>query len=695
MSLINGYNFFLQKFSIIFSINNKIRRIISLKVHSNREKIIKLLKIKTINSIFSACIRILNKFLINKLVLTKEFLIIKIGFSRIFEYYPFLNFDYFFRESFALEKIFNEIIDIRNINLNKESCEEIEIRHVFDYIPKKSISLVMQRWKDLLIPGGKLIISFNEKNLKKFNYSIENLFKLLRDLNFKDISLDIEGISYKLSGYKKKDVSKKIYPKILLNKKYLEILSNNECLIIVDNKDAVNSKKIFSSDILKQINKNLRFIDKRDLNSDNFLQYLENIEKINHLFLIRLLEYNFVSSYAEIFRKIILKFRGLINIHLFLPNKDIDAFGYLQYFNKGIIAKICDNNKLNVDRIELNENKKSTQYSITISIKKDKVVKKEKICCLGYYSVRYSQLGYHWDGQVRAFDYLGYIKNLYLDLRNENFFSLKKKIFNYNPKILWVGLEEYLPFLEYIKNDIKERDITVIYWYEDMFEPKYLPHLGEIIDFIFLTNAQHIPLYKKNYNVEKVFYMPQACTPPFMNYHHLKEIYDIGFAGKRDILFRPKDLRDQKFYYDHNSRTILLHKLAHKYNVKYVDGEYNDISEFYSCCKFVFGGTPHLANFDLYISNRFFIAGGCGAVHLTSYFKGVEKLVENEKHVLWFKNETEMHTLIDKYINNKKERTKIRENAIDLFHKKHTYINRVQNMLDIINEKTTEFYGYL
>lgn len=687
---------FLQTIFRNFSINDKIIRIIVVKVHSKREKIVTILKSRLINSTLSAFIRIFNKYFFNLIISKKEFLIIKIGYSRRFEYYPFLNLDYYFQENFAIEKLFNQIVDIRKINLSNESCEEIDIRYFFDYLHKKDLSKVLKRLKMILIPGGKLVISFNERSLKKVNYSIDNFLVLLKNLDFNDISVNIQNKFFDITSYKKVEVSKRSYPKILLNKKYLDILSNNECLIIVDDKNDINLANLFGLDVLRQLNKNNKLIDKQDLDSDIILQNFDyHKRKINHIFLLNLLEFNFKLLYPELFRKIRQEFGKFVNIHIILPNKDFHNLGYLQFFNKGIIAKICDNNDLKIESIAIDNRKNFSQFYVTTSIKKEKPTRKEKICCLGNYSIRYTQLGYHWDGQIRAFNYLGFKNNLYLDLKVETFFSLRKKILKYNPDILWVRLEEYIPFLEYIQKDIKKRNITVIYWYVDMFEPKFLPHLGEIIDYVFITNTHHIPLYKKNYKVEKIFYMPQACTPPFMKYHNLEEIYEIGFAGKRDILSRPKDLRGQKFYYDHNSRTIILRKLAQKYNVKYVEGEYNNISEFYSRCKFVFGGTPHLADFELYASNRFFIAGGCGSVHLTSYFKGIEKLVENEKHVLWFKNENELYSLIDKYIDNKKERFKIKKNALDLFHMKHTYVNRIQNMLDIVNGKTTEFYGFL
>lgn len=48
-----------------------------------------------------------------------------------------------------------------------------------------------------------------------------------------------------------------------------------------------------------------------------------------------------------------------------------------------------------------------------------------------------------------------------------------------------------------------------------------------------------------------------------------------------------------------------------------------------------------------------------------------------------------------KYLTNDGLRDEIRKNAVILAEKKHNYMVRIQNMLDIINGKTEDFYGFI
>ena len=73
----------------------------------------------------------------------------------------------------------------------------------------------------------------------------------------------------------------------------------------------------------------------------------------------------------------------------------------------------------------------------------------------------------------------------------------------------------------------------------------------------------------------------------------------------------------------------------------------------------------------------------------------IEKLFQNEKHLVWYRNYNELTELLKKYIQNDDKRKEIKESAYKLAKKKHTHINRIQNLLDIIMEKTEKFYGFL
>ena len=86
---------------------------------------------------------------------------------------------------------------------------------------------------------------------------------------------------------------------------------------------------------------------------------------------------------------------------------------------------------------------------------------------------------------------------------------------------------------------------------------------------------------------------------------------------------------------------------------------------------------------------------GCGCCFITNYFKGLERLAENEKHLLWYENKDDLLKLLKKYIFNDDLRENIQYNAEKLVKEKHHYILRIQNMMDVIDDKSKDFYGFI
>ncbi len=111
--------------------------------------------------------------------------------------------------------------------------------------------------------------------------------------------------------------------------------------------------------------------------------------------------------------------------------------------------------------------------------------------------------------------------------------------------------------------------------------------------------------------------------------------------------------------------------------------------------KIIFAGDPYFKDLELYASNRPYIALACGSCVITNYFKGLEKLAVNQKHLLWYNSMEELKQLLDKYLSNNELREEIRQNAEKLAREKHNYIARISNMIDIINQKTEDFYGFV
>jgi len=293
---------------------------------------------------------------------------------------------------------------------------------------------------------------------------------------------------------------------------------------------------------------------------------------------------------------------------------------------------------------------------------------------------RYPHLGFDEDGLPLAVERLGHDCFTIEGMRNMDYILIHKAILSYRPDYIIFRLKEVIPILFGIKDRLKRLGTKVIFWFTDPTHPKP-QDLRDIIDVMFLSNAGQLEEYKEGYNLKRVYFMPQSYMPYIFHPLKLKEEYDIGFTGAMSKASL------------HSGRRKLLERLMKRYKVEIRNNVRNNVAEFYSQSRFVFGTSdfPHL----YYTSNRFFIALGCGSIYLTKKFQGIEHFAKNKEHLLWFENEDEMMELIDYYLSHDRERRRIGENAQRLAESKHTCTHRLQNMLDIAEGKTEKFYGFL
>ncbi|MDP2921155.1 MAG: glycosyltransferase [Candidatus Omnitrophota bacterium] len=347
------------------------------------------------------------------------------------------------------------------------------------------------------------------------------------------------------------------------------------------------------------------------------------------------------------------------------------------YMDKGSLAQAVNENGYFIDRLEPKD-------SFT-EIRARKIIQpgpgSKRICAIGQYMLlRYCQLGFDWDEWPRSFEKLGMDYLLLEGMRNQDPKKMRDAILSFKPDYLLVILKDNLNFIKDISLDLKAIGVKVIYWFCDPEHPKK-EDLSNVIDAMFLTNRGQLDEYKAAYNLKRVYYMPQGYGPYAQHRLGMKEIYDIGFSGA--ISNEPL----------HKTRRELIEAMKSRYQLKISNNIRNNIAEFYSQSKMVFG----VSDFDheLYTSNRFFVALGCGACYVTKKFKGIELLAENKKHVLWFETKEELFDILDYYISHDAERSKIREAAERLGIEKHTYDIRVKNVLDIMEGRTDKFYGFL
>lgn len=608
-----------------------------------------------------------------------NFWIIRIGFKRKRNYLPFINID---------PHLLNRPSLCLNINrlscFKKDSCQMIYIKQFFDYFPNKIDIKFIKNWKNVLIPGGflKLQLKVNDNYIK-----IEQLKNKLQKFNFfiKDINnfdIDINGTitviainEIEKAGHPTEVNREKMNDILTIVKQNLNLTYDIEKLCVLGH----NLKDIYR--YIK--NNNLKVKDIKKIESiDSFQSFSNNY--FDCVIIANFFEYCNYSKNFYIFEELrrVLKKNG--DLLIILPErKNYITKETAQLFDKGIFLQLLDEVNIFLNWINLSSSFKMIQIKLKNKYNFPLDKNDTKVLLVGNYALRYTFLNnVRWDSQARAFEKLGYNSRI-IDIKDHSFKYIIKYIGKFNPDILWIAGKVAYSFLRIYAKFFRKAKIKVIYWFWDI-RPPIKFNFKDIIDCMFITSQGEVELYKKSYNIERIYYMPSAIMPEIIHRNKfIKEEYDIGFAG----------LLSYSIY--HKKRTQIIKYISKYFKVIIFKNLYKNLPEHYNKCKIVFGGTPDLKDLELYASNRIYVALSCSSCFITNYFKGLERLAENKKHLLWYNNKEELISLLKEYLNNDNLRNEIRKNAKELAREKHHYILRLKNMMDIINDKTEDFYGFI
>ena len=675
--------------------NNKVKKIKKYYLFKYLLKVIektfyRIYKKQIINSFISSILRLIYRFKIsfriyfllkksNDIKLIKQFWIIRIGFTRKRKYSPFIKFDsYISNNPFCCS-------NLRNLPFESKSCQIIYVKHFFRYFPHHNFNKLIKIWKKKLIPGGVIKIQIklknNERRFEILRKTLEKNLFFIKTVDKSDLkingSINIVAIKQKVIKTTSVPISlKKFNDLSIILKQNKAIISDKNNLCILGTQS--NKIKVF----LKKINLNVKKIHPFEI-INSFSNISENF--FDSAIIANYFEYCNYSSNNETFKELRRILKPNANILAIIPEKKNYATKKsAQFFDKGIFTRILDENNIKFKWINLSTSFKMIQVFLKNKNNFPLNKNKTKFFLLGNYSLRYVFLNNaRWDSQARAFEKFGYNVQI-CDIKDNSFSYLLKRIKSYNPDILWIAGKVAYDFLKENANFFKKSKIKVVYWLWDIITPIKFD-FKNVIDYMFITSKGEIPLYKKTYSIDKIYFMPVAIMPEIIHRNKfIKEVYDVGFSGQLGYSY--------PFY---KERTEMLDIARKYYNVKIFKNIYTNLPEYYSKCKIIFGGTPYFKDLELYASNRPYIALAGGCCFITNYFKGLEKLAENEKHLIWYHNKDELKSLLDKYLSNDHLREEIKRNAEKLAKEKHNYKIRITNMLDIINNKTEDFYGFI
>lgn len=178
-----------------------------------------------------------------------------------------------------------------------------------------------------------------------------------------------------------------------------------------------------------------------------------------------------------------------------------------------------------------------------------------------------------------------------------------------------------------------------------------------------VLNAVHG--HGKYFTNQKTFYFPNAYPDDLIYPLNVEKINDVGFCGNI------------------NNRGEWLNLINYNYKLKvdeFVIG--NDMVEVINKYKIHFN-----RNISDDLNYRTFETLGCQTFLLTNHTPGLDELFEIGKHLITYDSADDLIQKINYYLNNETERNKIAKNGYEHVIKNHTYLKRMDQLIEILKKE--------
>ncbi|MDP2806537.1 MAG: glycosyltransferase [bacterium] len=232
------------------------------------------------------------------------------------------------------------------------------------------------------------------------------------------------------------------------------------------------------------------------------------------------------------------------------------------------------------------------------------------------------------------------------------------------------------------------RQTLVAYRYMDSPLHPYVTEHSKASHFTFVTGGHLVPLLSAITGRNNVHHLLEGCDPEV----HRPANYDGGYAC--DIAFIGAPAPD---------RIVILRacqKAGYKvgiwgqpasagwpkdldYSRTFAYGE--EFARVCASAKIVLGVNSR-NDCPGYFSDRALLVLACRGFHLTHYVPGLENYFDDRKHLVWFKDQTEMLEIIKEYIHDDSVRAEIAAAGQALVYQKYTWEISMQSMMEILKE---------
>lgn len=259
-----------------------------------------------------------------------------------------------------------------------------------------------------------------------------------------------------------------------------------------------------------------------------------------------------------------------------------------------------------------------------------------------------------------------------------------------NPKhvVLFSGMGDYDRGLITGAANKLSSDITTGWWLGDLRDPDNHLHKHK------LTNIDHLFVPSKNWLDRYNEFGPQASYVPQSGYAYCTDKFQYSNCNSYDAIFIGADKPTATHVWHCNRRPILkmFSKCCRAAKISDQSNTYAQTHMYKNIPISISITWPDAIG---YSSNRLYNIAAAGGLAFQNYIPELDKMFTNHKHVVYYEKEQDIPDLVNHYLKNPEEVLNIKQAARKLFEEKHTGKARVQNMVDIMDGKTTDYYGYL
>lgn len=281
----------------------------------------------------------------------------------------------------------------------------------------------------------------------------------------------------------------------------------------------------------------------------------------------------------------------------------------------------------------------------------------------------------------------------------ENIQTLYFKIQKFKPNII-LSLNRYLSTATLIQ--LKRFNIPIGLWLVD--DPYLITHhlqIAQLYNFVITEDSGSVPVYSRNRI--KALHIPLAVNPAYYSPMEVpdKYQYDICFVGSA-LPIRLKTF-DEMATFLKKKNFILIGRWWEKLkNYEMLKPHIlnrtippNEVAKYYNGAKIVLNihRTPNDVNrnpnkIPAYTpNNRTFDIAACKAFQLATCRNDLEKYFTLDKEMICYQGIQDLKDKIEYYLNHDDERKAIAENAYQRTMKDHTYVSRLEELIEMLKKE--------